>query len=171
MTPDVPAFFAELGVTLPDRRGSNVKNVKVSCFANAGAHKRMDKKPSCSVNVETGAWNCFVCKAKGNAYQAALAHGRTAAEAMQLLEKHGLHEPRKRAATQKTSKSTEQKDTEPSGDAVSATTEEELRRCGRAVPRWNSPIRKPPVSRPPECGCPPTPEGEPVCRPVSPGTL
>jgi hypothetical protein len=130
MTGDVPALFDELGVILPNRRGGNVK---VSCFANAGAHKHQDKKPSCSLNVETGLWKCFVCGAKGNAYDAAIARGRAPAEVMRLLEKHGLREQRKPTATQRKSKNGGPKTPEPSEDTVASPTEDELRRYQQAL--------------------------------------
>lgn len=89
MTGDVRSLFAELGIHLPQRNG---ENLAVRCFANEASHKHGDRHPSASVNVETGAWCCHACGAKGGAYDAALALGRTPAEAMALLERHGLVE-------------------------------------------------------------------------------
>jgi hypothetical protein len=83
---DVRGLFAELGVALP----AGGPNVTVRCFADPVAHKRGDRSKSASVNVETGAWCCHGCGAKDGAYDAALASGRTPADAMQLLERSGL---------------------------------------------------------------------------------
>lgn len=82
--PDVKALFAELRIDLPNRAGPELS---VRCFANSGAHKRGDKDPSCSVNTDSGAWCCHACGAKGGAYDAAVATGCTAREAMELLKR------------------------------------------------------------------------------------
>jgi hypothetical protein len=84
---DVRGFYASIGVVLPQRKGSNVS---VRCFTAPDKHRRGDRSPSCSVSVVTGAFNCFVCGAKGGPYDAAIAHGLTAAAAMSLVEEHGL---------------------------------------------------------------------------------
>ena len=74
---DVRGFYASIGVVLPQRKGSNVS---VRCFTAPDKHRRGDRSPSCSVSVVTGAYNCFVCAAKGGPYDAALACGLTPAE-------------------------------------------------------------------------------------------
>ncbi len=81
------AFYADLGLELPDRGG---ENIQVRCFAAPEAHRREDRRTSCSVNLETGAFNCFGCGAKGGSYDAALLCGRSPREAMELLRRHGL---------------------------------------------------------------------------------
>ncbi|UGS35248.1 AAA family ATPase [Capillimicrobium parvum] len=83
---DVRALFADLGVSLP----AGGPNVSVSCFAPGDVHRNGDRSPSASVNVETGAWLCHGCGAKGGAYDAALAQGRAPGDAMELLKRHGL---------------------------------------------------------------------------------
>jgi Toprim-like len=88
---DVRALYAALGVELP---AWAQREASVRCFAAPDAHARGDRDPSCSVNVETGAWRCWGCGAKGGAYDAALARGRTSREAMDLLIAHGLAERR-----------------------------------------------------------------------------
>lgn len=88
---DVRALFVELGVRLPERGGPELPT---RCFASPAAHKHGDRKASASVNVETGAWYCHGCGARGGAYDAALAVGRTPADAMRLLERFGLVEAR-----------------------------------------------------------------------------
>ena len=83
----VRGFFSAIGVLLPDRVGGNAP---VHCFADPAAHAHEDRVPSCSVSLETGAWQCFACGAKGGPYDAALALGRQPREAMDLLRAHGL---------------------------------------------------------------------------------
>lgn len=84
---DVRDFYAELGIPLPAGSGADVS---VRCFANPGAHRHEDREPSCSVSVESGAWHCFACSARGGAYDAAVALGRDPARAMDALRRHGL---------------------------------------------------------------------------------
>lgn len=86
MIADARGFYRELGQDLP----AGGPNIRLRCFANPGAHRHEDRNPSCSVNVETGAWKCFACDAAGGPYDAALALGRSPAEAMRLLESYGL---------------------------------------------------------------------------------
>jgi hypothetical protein len=86
---DVRGFFAALGVVLPASGGVNVA---VRCFAEPAVHAHSDRQRSASVNVQTGAWCCFACGAKGGAYDAALALGRAPADAMALLRQCGLVE-------------------------------------------------------------------------------
>lgn len=86
----VRAYYAALGIELPDRA---TPNVPVRCFAQPDAHNRGDRSPSCSVNLASGAWNCHGCGAHGGAYDAALAAGHSPRSAMQLLVAHGLAEP------------------------------------------------------------------------------
>jgi hypothetical protein len=88
---DVRGFYTALEVELP---AWAQREASVRCFAAPDAHARGDRDPSCSVNVETGAWHCWGCGAKGGAYDAALARGRTPREAMDLLIAHGLAERR-----------------------------------------------------------------------------
>jgi hypothetical protein len=87
VSPDVRAFYAELGVHLP-ARGSG--NVDVRCFLNPNAHKRADKSASCSISLDHGAFQCHGCGAKGGPYDAALGVLRSSREAMELLEQFGL---------------------------------------------------------------------------------
>jgi hypothetical protein len=51
------------------------------CFANPDTHVHGDRDPSCSVNLESGAWHCWGC----GAYDAALACGRQPREAIDLM--------------------------------------------------------------------------------------
>lgn len=87
MSGDVNGYYATLGIDLGQRRGPNVS---VRCFVNPMAHRRGDRDPSCSVDLESGLWNCFGCGAGGGPYDAALAVGRTPAEGMGLLEHFDL---------------------------------------------------------------------------------
>ena len=84
---DVRGFYRALGIELP---GWAKREASVGCFADPGAHARGDRDPSCSVNVESGAWHCWGCGAAGGAYDAALACGRHAREAIELMIAHGL---------------------------------------------------------------------------------
>jgi len=86
-TPGVRSFYATLGIELP---AWSKRNASVPCFAQPDAHNRGDRSPSCSVNLDSGAWNCHGCGAHGGAYDAALAVGHTPRRAMELLVGHGL---------------------------------------------------------------------------------
>ncbi len=88
---DVRGFYAALGVQLP---AWATREAPVHCFADADAHNRADRTPSCSVNLTSGAWNCHGCGACGGAYDAALATGHTPRSTMDLLISHGLAMPR-----------------------------------------------------------------------------
>jgi hypothetical protein len=91
---DIRGYYRALGVLLPE---SATIEASVRCFADPGAHAREDRDPSCSVNLETGAWRCWGCGASGGAYDAAIALGHTPASAMDLLIDHGLAERRPRS--------------------------------------------------------------------------
>ena len=84
---DVRGFYQALGLELPDWAK---REASVRCFADPDAHAHGDRDPSCSVNVETGAWHCWGCGAKGGVYDAALARGRSARDAIELMIAHGL---------------------------------------------------------------------------------
>ena len=99
----VHAFFAEIGVELPDRVGE----VPVRCFLDGHDERRA----SASVNTETGMWFCHVCDEGGRPYNAAIERGLAAAEAQGLAEKYGLwienntdDDPRARARANKEQK-------------------------------------------------------------------
>lgn len=84
---DVRGFYGALGIELP---GWAQREASVGCFANRDGHAHGDRDPSCSVNVESGAWHCWGCGAAGGAYDAALACGRHPREAIDLMIAHGL---------------------------------------------------------------------------------
>ena len=84
---DVRGFYRALGIELA---GWAKREAPVACFADPGAHAHGDRDPSCSVNVESGAWHCWGCGAAGGAYDAALARGLSAREAIDLMIGHGL---------------------------------------------------------------------------------
>ncbi len=96
----VESFYAALEVDLP----GTAPEATVPCFANGEQHKHDDRNASCSVNRATGLWCCHGCGEKGNPYGAATARGRTPAEAMALLEDHGLKEPDDGSAARSVSK-------------------------------------------------------------------
>lgn len=84
-------YYDALGVEVLRTNGSEAT---ARCFANPDAHKSgWDKNPSMDVNLANGLWNCHACGAGGNPYQAAIALGRSPAEAMGLLERFGLTDP------------------------------------------------------------------------------
>jgi hypothetical protein len=68
--------------------------VSVSCFADPEVHARQDRDASCSVNVESGLWNCQGCGEGGGLCDAATELGNTPREAMDLLIAYGLAERR-----------------------------------------------------------------------------
>ncbi len=86
---DVRGFYRALGVELPSWAQ---QEASVACFAAPDAHARGDRDPSCSVNVETGAWRCWGCGAKGGAFDAALARGLDSRQAFELKVAYGLAE-------------------------------------------------------------------------------
>lgn len=90
---NVRAFYEALGIELP---GWAHAEAPVRCFADPDAHQHEDRKPSCSVNLESGAFNCHGCGAGGGAYDAAIARNRSPREAMNLLVAFGLAERRPR---------------------------------------------------------------------------
>lgn len=88
---DVRSFYAALGIELADWAR---EEAPVSCFADPEAHTHEDRNRSCSVNLDSGAWNCHGCGAGGGAYDAALARGHSPRSAIELMIDHGLAEPR-----------------------------------------------------------------------------
>jgi len=88
---DVRGFYLDLGVELP---GWAHTEASVRCFADPDAHQHQDRDASCSVNLESGAFNCHGCGAHGGAYDAALAKGFSAREAIDVMVAHGLTERR-----------------------------------------------------------------------------
>ena len=86
---DVRGFYRALGIELP---GWAQREASVGCFANPDAHAHGDRDPSCSVNVETGAWHCWGCGAKGGAFDAAIVRGLDSRQAFELKVAYGLAE-------------------------------------------------------------------------------
>ena len=69
---DIRGYYAALGIQIP---GWARTEASVRCFAGADAHQRGDRDPSCSVNLEHGAWHCHACGARGGAFDAATKRG------------------------------------------------------------------------------------------------
>ena len=88
---DIRGYYEALGIELP---GWAHTETSVGCFADPAAHRNGDRHPSCSVNLEHGAWHCHGCGARGGAYDAAVALGHTPSAAMYLMVTYGLAEPR-----------------------------------------------------------------------------
>ena len=84
---DIRGYYQALEIELP---GWANREAAVACFADPEAHAHGDRDPSCSVNMDTGAWHCWGCGAKGGAYDAALARGRQPREAIDLMIDYGL---------------------------------------------------------------------------------
>ena len=88
---DVRGYYAALGIPLA---GWARTEASVRCFADPDAHQRNDRDPSCSVNLQHGAWHCHACGAKGGAFDAATARGYSDRAAIDLMVAYGLTEYR-----------------------------------------------------------------------------
>ena len=88
---DIRGYYHALGIELPDWARTEAS---VRCFADPDAHRRGDRDPSCSVNLEHGAWHCHGCGAKGGAFDAATARGYTDRAAIDLMVTYGITEHR-----------------------------------------------------------------------------
>ena len=93
---DIRGYYAALGVRLP---GWARTEAAVRCFADPAAHRRDDRNPSCSINLDHGAWHCHGCGARGGAFDAAVVAGYSDRDAIELMIRHGLTEPRTTHAT------------------------------------------------------------------------
>ncbi len=91
---DIRGYYQALGITLP---GWATVEASVRCFADPEAHRRGDRDPSCSVNLQHGAWHCHGCGAKGGAFDAATARGYSDRTAIDLMATHRLIEHRAHA--------------------------------------------------------------------------
>jgi len=88
---DIRGYYAALGIQIP---GWARTEASIRCFAGADAHQRGDRDPSCSVNLEHGAWHCHACGAKGGAFDAATARGYSDRGAIDLMVAYGITEHR-----------------------------------------------------------------------------
>ncbi|MGC9222247.1 MAG: hypothetical protein ACP5H2_13075, partial [Solirubrobacteraceae bacterium] len=84
---DIRGYYEALGIELPEWAQHEAT---VRCFAEPGAHRRGDHHPSCSVNLEHGAWRCHGCGARGGAFDAATAVGHTERGAIDLMIRYGI---------------------------------------------------------------------------------
>jgi hypothetical protein len=89
---DVRGFYAALGIELP---GWAHTEAPVRCFVDPDAHARQDRDASCSVSLESGAFNCHGCGAHGGPYDAAVARDRSPRDAIELMIAFGLTERRR----------------------------------------------------------------------------
>ena len=79
--PEIRAVLDYAGVRYQDKRGSQ----KVLCPAHA------DRKPSCSLDLDKGLWNCLSCGASGDAWSLLMiAEGISFKDAVKLAEDLGL---------------------------------------------------------------------------------
>jgi Toprim-like len=88
---DIRGYYAALGIQIP---GWARTEASIRCFAGADAHQRGDRDPSCSVNLEHGAWHCHACGTSGGAFDAATKRGYSDREAIDLMVAYGLTEYR-----------------------------------------------------------------------------
>jgi hypothetical protein len=88
---DIRGYYSALAIHLLP---TATLEASVRCFADPDAHRHEDRNPSCSVNLQSGAWNCHGCGAHGGAYDAALAKGHTPRSAIDLMIIHGLAQRR-----------------------------------------------------------------------------
>ena len=144
--PDIRGFYAALGVQLP---ASSTIEAPTRCLANPEAHRHGDRNPSCSVNLQHGAWNCHACGAKGGAYDAAIALGHTPRSAMDLLTAHGLTEPRVRSPGEERRSSVSQatSTTAREGRRMLTVDEGDIRRWMRALSANSSLLRQLMINR------------------------
>jgi hypothetical protein len=86
---DIRGYYTALGIPLA---GWARTEASVRCFADRDAHQRGDRNPSCSVNLQHGAWHCHACGAKGGAFDAATARGYSDRAAIDLMVAYGITE-------------------------------------------------------------------------------
>jgi hypothetical protein len=84
---DIRGYYDALGIEIP---GWAQREACVRCFADPDTHRRGDRQPSCSVNLDHGAWHCHGCGARGGAHDAATALGYSSRAAIDLMIEHGL---------------------------------------------------------------------------------
>ena len=125
-------FYRALGVELAEW---GQREVSVSCFADPEVHARQDRDASCSVNVESGLWNCHGCGEGGGLCDAATELGNTPREAMDLLIAYGLAERRPAGQAQQPRRPTAS--ARPAARPVSRPAEQVALKVGESdVARW-----------------------------------
>ena len=134
---DVRGFYAALGVQLPDWGGPELA---VGCFANPDGHANGDRNASCSVNVESGLWNCHGCGVGGGPYDAADALGRTPREAIDLLVSFGLAQ--RRPANERPAGARSPVTRRPVAGVASVRARGELAVGAGELERWRSGLRE-----------------------------
>ena len=130
---DVRGFYEALGIDLP---GWAHTEAPVRCFSDPDAHNREDRDASCSVNLESGAFNCHGCGARGGAYDAAVACGRSPRAAIDLMVTFGLTERRLRGVQQRPAPQRARR------QAVPAHTRPELSITAADVEGWAERLRR-----------------------------
>ena len=88
---DIRGYYQRSGSSCP---AGHEPEASVRCFADPDAHRRGDRDPSCSVNLDHGAWHCHGCGAKGGAFDAATARGYSDRAAIDLMVTYRLTEHR-----------------------------------------------------------------------------
>ena len=112
---DIRGYYAALGVQIPDWARTEAS---VRCFADPDTHRRGDHDPSCSVNLEHGAWHCHACGARGGAFDAARARGYSDRGAIDLMVAHRLTEYRATPASQRQGSTESRVDLHASGHSL-----------------------------------------------------
>ena len=143
---DVRGFYQAVGIELP---GWAHTEAPVRCFADPAAHAHTDRDPSCSVNLDSGAYNCHGCGAHGGAYDAALAIGHSPRDAIELMITHGLTERRARDDRSRTISPARARD--PAKTSTAPTSTQAARGTRREAPAAATEARRerlppPPVS-------------------------
>jgi hypothetical protein len=128
---NIRGYYAALGIEIP---GWARTEASVRCFADADSHQRGDRDPSCSINLEHGAWHCHACGAKGGAFDAATARRYADRAAIDLMVAYGLTEHRAYRHPQPRSRppvpSRPQRPSRPPGMTFRETED--------AIPRWQA---------------------------------
>jgi hypothetical protein len=128
---DIRGYYAALGIALP---GWASTEASVRCFADPDAHRRGDRDPSCSINLEHGAWHCHACGAKGGAFDAATARGYKDRAAIDLMVTYRLteHRPYRHANAKREprARSTSRRPAQPRHTP--------LRTTGEDIERWKA---------------------------------
>jgi hypothetical protein len=127
---DIRGYYAELGIVIPEWSS---RNASVRCFTNPDAHRAGDRHPSCSINLEHGAWCCHGCGAKGSVHAAATALGHSSESAADLMSRYGLPE-RRATRPRRTTRSGASDRSAPGRQSQRlAVTEQEIRRWQAAL--------------------------------------
>jgi hypothetical protein len=88
---DIRGYYQALGIRVAQWARDEAS---VRCFADPEGHARGDRHPSCSINLNHGAWRCHGCNASGGPFDAAICRGHSNRSAIELMICHGLTQRR-----------------------------------------------------------------------------